>query len=203
MNVFASDRRNGEQRFIDHAEIAVRVILRHEAFVAPEPVHILPWKSRDDRLHGQQFVKAARCRSAREADRAGAAALLHRAEQPLGDAPRQRFGIVEGPQLAGGTHGARPLCGTAARAANARGRIQRSTASANPSSSLLAVTNAADRCTAGSAFPIAIASAATANIAMSLRPSPMAAIAGRGMSSSCDKRSSACPLFASGWVTSR
>ncbi len=45
------------------------MVVRHEPFVAPEPVHAAPWKSRRDFRCRKQFIKTPGCRSARQADR--------------------------------------------------------------------------------------------------------------------------------------
>ena len=66
---------------------------------------------------------------------------------------------------------------------DARGSTHCLTADANPSCSLLAATNWARALTSCSALPMAIAKAEVSNMAMSLRPSPMAAMACCGIDS--------------------
>src|SRR5215468_11057171 len=71
--------------------------------------------------------------------------------------------------------------------AGARGSTHCLTAAANPSCSLLAVTNWARALTSWSALLMAIAKAEVSNIAISLRPSPIASMACVGIESNRER----------------
>src|ERR1051326_3232414 len=55
MDVLTRDRCDRQQRLLDHAEIAVGMIRRDEALVAPEPMHVAPGKGGHDRRHGENW----------------------------------------------------------------------------------------------------------------------------------------------------
>ena len=59
MNIFRRDRDPRQKRLARHAVIAVGMIVRHEAFVAPEPVHAVPRKARRESPASRGFHKAA------------------------------------------------------------------------------------------------------------------------------------------------
>src|SRR5437762_2991387 len=60
MNILRRRRHMPEQCLARHAVIAVRMIVRHESFVAPKPMHALPRKLYDDLWLPKQLVEPFR-----------------------------------------------------------------------------------------------------------------------------------------------
>src|SRR5262249_53258159 len=86
---------------------------------------------------------------------------------------------------------------------SAGGKTNRSIASANPSSSLEAVTNIACALTSALALPMAMLRPLLRNISTSFGISPIVAISELGIDKSWDSVATTVPLLAAGWVTSR
>ncbi|MNC89325.1 hypothetical protein D3C83_52390 [compost metagenome] len=84
-----------KERVTGHAIVARGVVVRHEPFIAPEPVHAAPGKTRHDRRFGKTLVKPLRCRSAGQTHREGFVAGLRERAKPFGDPARKRVGVVE------------------------------------------------------------------------------------------------------------
>src|SRR6266545_1208468 len=95
VDILARHRRDRQQRLVDHAEIAVGMVGRNEALVAPEPMHVVPRKPRHERRHGEHLIEPPRRRATRQTYGAGAAARFHDAEHPLPDPSRQRLVFFE------------------------------------------------------------------------------------------------------------
>src|SRR6478609_6591930 len=100
MNILRRCRYVCEQCVARHAIIALGMIVRHEAFVAPEPVRALPRELRCNIPLPKPFIKALRGRTAGAANGEAACrgARLH--TQPLRSFPCQHLGIAEHPQFA-------------------------------------------------------------------------------------------------------
>src|SRR5208282_722747 len=104
--------------------------VRHETFIAPEPMSAGPGKSVAIRRPGQALIEPARRRAAGEGDGKDAVLPLRRCEKPIRHAARQRVGIGEDFKFGfGGT-----------RHAAIERRTSFRTALAKPSLSLLSVT---------------------------------------------------------------
>ena len=95
VNIVVGNRDARKERVARHPVVAVGMVVRHEPFVAPEPVHAAPWKARRDCRRCKPFIKPPGRRSARQADREGAVARLRESAEPFGDIVRKRFGILE------------------------------------------------------------------------------------------------------------
>ena len=94
--------RNGDQRkegFARHAKIAVAMVVRHEPFVAPEPVRTIPWKARRNLWRREMLIEPPRRGAARQAHGEGAVARLRKTAQPFGDIARERFSALENTSL--------------------------------------------------------------------------------------------------------
>src|SRR6185437_13314810 len=193
--------RNGDarqERFERHPIITVRMIMRHEALVTPEPMRATPGKARRKLRIGKMPIKPLGRQSTRQANREPSGARDCKGAQPLRHMARQQFGIVECARAFGWRHGTTP-----AAAALALCKINVSIALAKPSLSLVPVTRSASACTSGLALPIATLSPPSLNIATSLPPSPITATSAKGTPRSATISVSAAPLLASGWVMSR
>ena len=95
VNVVSGNRDARKEGVARHPVIAVGMVVRHEPFVAPEPVHAAPRKPRRNFRRRKQFIKTAGRRSARQADREGAVARPREIAEPFGDMVRERFRILE------------------------------------------------------------------------------------------------------------
>src|SRR5215472_13105581 len=77
-----------------HAVIALWVVPRNKAFVAPEPMHALPRQLIAKRLFREQLIEPARSRATRKADRKPTAARRGQFGNPSSDPVSQSFGIL-------------------------------------------------------------------------------------------------------------
>ena len=68
-----------------------------KSFVAPEPVHALPWKTRCQARLGQKLIQTLRCRAAGATDRETVFALYCQRAEPLRCPLCERLGIGKDP----------------------------------------------------------------------------------------------------------
>src|SRR5260370_10104864 len=202
MDIGAGNRRPRQQRLVHHAVIARGIVMRDEPFIAPEQMDARPREGIAMGRRGQHRVQAPRRRAGRQGKRESAGLRPRCRKQPARHALCNHLEIGQGlpdyPAIARHRRGHGDVAVTGVRLMK-----KRSTALAKPSSSLESVTKCACAFTSSLAFPIAMLSPLCANIATSLLPSPMVAISSGGTASCLASASSAAPLLASLWVTSR
>src|SRR5215471_17393086 len=94
VNVLRWYGRLRQHRRACHAVIALWVVPRNKAFVAPEPMHALPRQRIAKRWFREQLVEPAWSRAARKADRKPTAARHGQFGNPSSDPAGQSFGIL-------------------------------------------------------------------------------------------------------------
>ena len=93
MDVGGGDRRPRQQRLAHHAVVAERVVVRHEALVAPEPVRSRPGEIAR-RAHGQKLHRAVAASSRRTGRRQSGLAWRAPRRQPVRDTPGEGFRAI-------------------------------------------------------------------------------------------------------------
>src|SRR5215472_3583012 len=82
-----------QHRIACHAVIALRVVPRNKAFVAPEPMHAFPRQLIAKRLFREQLIEPAWSRATRKADPKPPAPSRRKFGKPSSPPARQSFGI--------------------------------------------------------------------------------------------------------------
>src|SRR5207245_9804123 len=179
------------QGLVGHAEIAVRMIGRHVAFIAQEQMQVGPLDALAPLGSRQQFIKRLRSGAAAERQRSATIAgdcLAGELNQKLRGFAVESLAVVADDDVRLGHPRFRYLVTPA--------RMNSSIARAKPSSLLLLVTRCAAFCTSGLALPMAMLKPLFSNISTSLEPSPMVAMFSMGMCSSSPNLATARPLLA-------
>src|SRR5215472_17951578 len=94
VNVLWWCRRLRKHRRACHAVIALWVVPRNKAFVAPEPMHAFPRQRIAKRWLREQLIEPAWSRAARKANRKPTTARRGQFGNPSGDPAGQSFGIL-------------------------------------------------------------------------------------------------------------
>src|ERR1700686_2190107 len=118
MDIVVGNGNSRKQGVSRHPIIAVRMVVRHEPFVTPEPMSTAPWKTRRNIRCGETFIETSGRRAARQAHREGAVARLRETAKPFRNLVRECFSVLESPDS--GNHFLHDALG---RAELARGRM--------------------------------------------------------------------------------
>ena len=99
MDIVIGNGNSRKESVARHPIIAVAIVVRHEPFVAPEPMRTVPWKARRKCRIGKTLIETSRRRAARQAHREDAVARLCETAKPFGNIVRERFSALESPIL--------------------------------------------------------------------------------------------------------